>query len=191
MGAKLSDQVSAQFLSVDNGTLGCTGNHLAAWKWHADNPSRWAVVLEEDAVPVDDFREQLTAALDVAPAPIVSLYLGTGYIEDARTAALLKHADAADTNWIITRGRVLHAVALAVRHDVLSSMICDLHRSAQIDRELSRWARRRGYDVAYSHPSLVDHADIPSLVTRYRRSQRRAWHLGTRNEWHVEATRMA
>lgn len=191
MGAKLSDEVSAQFLSVDNGTLGCTGNHLTAWKWHADNPSRWAVVLEEDAVPVEDFREQLAAALDVAPAPIVSLYMGTGYIEDARTAALLKRADSAGANWILMRGRVLHAVAIAIRHDVLSSMISNVRQSAPIDRELSRWARRRGCDVAYSYPSLVDHADVPSLVTRYRRSQRRAWHLGTRDEWRTETTRMA
>lgn len=183
MGSKLADTVGADYLSVDNGSLGCSGNHLAAWKWHSDNPSAWSVVLEDDAVPVDGFREQLASALGVAPAPIVSLYLGTGYISDSRTKALLEKADAVGAHWIVTRGRVFHAVALAVRHEMLPSMLGTVSKRAAIDVEISRWARKHGHTVAYTNGSLVDHSDAPSLMCRYRRPERRAWRLGGNNPW--------
>lgn len=182
MGLKLADKISADHLSVDSGDLGCSGNHIAAWKWHAANPSSWSVVLEDDAVPVDDFREQLDSALSVAPAPIVSLYLGTGYISDYRTKAVLESADAIGAHWIITRGRVLHAVALAVRSELLPSML-EVDRRGPFDQELSRWARSHGHFVAYSNGSLVDHSDVPSLVSRYHRAKRRAWKVGGNSPW--------
>jgi len=182
MGLKLADKVSADHLSVDSGNLGCLDNHIAAWKWHAANPSAWSVVLEDDAVPVDDFREQLASALSVAPTPIVSLYLGTGYISDGRTKAMLKNADAAGAHWIVTRGTIFHAVALAVRSELLPSLL-EVDRRGPIDQGLSRWARSHGHAVAYSNGSLVDHSDPPSLVCRYRRPERRAWRFGGNNPW--------
>jgi len=192
MGTRLARQVEADYLSVDSGSLGCTGNHSAVWKWHADHPADWNVVLEEDALPVDRFRDQLTAALAVAPASIVSLYLGRGYIEDRRMEALLHSADTTGSHWVVAHGRILHAVALAVRGDLLPSMTTrfPLRRTQQIDRVLSQWARSHGHRVAYSVPSLVDHADEPSLVTRYRRLPRKAWRIGSRDDWSDRMIRM-
>ena len=170
---------------------GCTKNHVSVWKWHAENPASWSLTLEEDAAPVGDFRTQLAEALQVAPAPIVSLYLGRGYIEDVRTEALLGRADLLDMNWIVAQGRILHAVALAVRGDLLPSLVDALPRGDQpIDRMLSLWARRKGHQVAYSNPSLVDHLDKESLVTRYRRTERRAWRTGVRDGWCGKMMRM-
>lgn len=184
MGARLADRVAADYLSVDNATLGCTQNHAAVWRWHGEHPADWSVVLEDDALPVDDFRGQLAAALAVSPAPIVSLYLGRGYIDDRRTGSIVTRADLLDANWIVTPGRILHAVGLAVRADLLPSLIENLPpRDQPIDRHLSLWARRQGHDVAYTNPSLVDHWDGASLVTRYRRSERRAWRTGARSDW--------
>ena len=184
MGSRLADQVNADHLSVDTEMRGCTKNHVSVWKWHAENPADWNVVLEDDAAPVGNFRTQLAEALQVAPAPIVSLYLGRGYIEDARTEALLGRADLLDMNWVVTNGRILHAVALAVRGDLMPSLVESLPRGDQaIDRTLSLWARRQGHRVAYSNPSLVDHLDEKSLVTRYRRTERTAWRTGARDGW--------
>jgi hypothetical protein len=184
MGKQLAERVQAEFLSVDTDLRGCTWNHSQVWRAHAADPAEWNVVLEDDAIPVAGFVGQLADALPFAPAPIVSLYLGRGYIEDRYIEPMLVRADLLGANWIVTQGRILHAVALAVRGDVLPSLVENLPCGDHpIDRSLSLWARRQGHAVAYSNPSLVEHDDGKSLVTRYRRAERRAWRTGVRNDW--------
>lgn len=186
MGERLVNRVGADYLSIDNFGEGCTWNHSRAWTMLAglSQPDQWALVLEDDAEPVPGFREQLQLALAAAPAPIVSLYLGMGYIEDRSIGINLNRADMLGAHWVVTRGRILHAVALAVRGDLLPALVENLPRSnTPIDRSLSMWARREGHQVAYSWPSLVEHNDGPSLVTRYRRAPRRAWRTGVRDAW--------
>lgn len=186
MGERLVNQVGADYLSIDQFGEGCTWNHSRAWRMLAglSEPDQWALVLEDDAEPVPGFREQLQLALAAAPAPIVSLYLGMGYIEDRSIGINLTRADMLGAHWVVTRGRILHAVALAVRGDLLPELVDNLPRSnTPIDRSLSMWARREGHQVAYSWPSLVEHNDGPSLVTRYRRAARRAWRTGVRDAW--------
>lgn len=184
MGAKLADRVDADFLSVDDGSLGCTQNHVRAWRQHATNPSDWNLNLEDDAIPVEQFRDQLDKALKAAPTPIVSLYLGGGYIGDNLTRSLLDNASAIGAHWAVAQGSVLHTVALAVRREILAPMIEYLGaRTQAVDSALGSWALRNSYEIGYSIPSLVDHADEKSLVTKYRRSSRRAIMTGQRDEW--------
>lgn len=183
MGAQLYCLVDASFLAMDEGKLGCKGNHLQAWRWHAINPGEWSVVLEDDAVPVENFTEQLDAALAVAPAPIVSLYLGRGSVGDTYTAAHLRRAEHAGAHWLVGAGPH-HAVALALRSELIESMIDDVQRSRlAIDHAMSTWARRHGHQTAYCVPSLVDHRDVPSLIHRHRRAPRVAWQVGAREKW--------
>ena len=184
MGANLADLVDADFLSVDDGSLGCTQNHAQAWKQHSAKPADWNLNLEDDAVPVEQFRDQLDKALEAAPTPIVSLYLGGGYIGDNLTKALLDDARASGAHWAVTQGTILHAVALAVRQEILAPMIEYLGtRTRAVDSTLSTWALSNSYQIGYSIPSLVDHADEKSLVTKYRRTPRRAIMTGLRDEW--------
>jgi len=184
MGTRLAESVDANFLTVDDGSLGCTQNHVAAWQRHAQSSAEWNLNLEDDAVPVDAFRQQLEGALAAAPAPIVSLYLGGGYIGDSLTRALLESPEGMNAHWAVTQGGVFHAVALAVRGDILSPMIEFLRgRKGAVDSALSSWSLRNSYQIAYSIPSLLDHADGKSLVTKYRRSPRRAFRTGGRDEW--------
>ncbi len=194
MGADLAVQVDANYLNIDTEARGCTWNHSTAWRALAEaapQPGQFCLVLEDDAVPVEGFRDQLTAALAEAPAGIVSLYLGRGYIDDRRTENFLRRAEVLDTNWIVTHGRIMHAVALAVRSDLITELVDNLPTGKQpFDRALSMWTRRRGHQIAYSWPSLVDHADHPSLVTRYNRSERRAWRTGVREDWHDKMMHM-
>ena len=181
----LQKAVESNFLSVDDGTLGCRDNHLLAWKSHAEDPADWNVVIEDDAMPVDGFRDQLEAALDVAPAPIVSLYLGTGYIYDFQVQQIVKQALTIDANWIVT-DRLLHAVGVAVRGDLVSRLITGVRGRPQqaIDRAISMWARAAGHKVSYTMPSLLDHRDEASVVKpERRRSPRTGWKVGTRNRW--------
>lgn len=190
-GQQLADQVGADYLSVDTGNLGCLGNHLQVWKHHVANPADWNLTLEDDAVVRHDFRAQLDAALAAAPTDIVSLYWGGGYIDDARSGATALRAHESGVCWALTRGRVLHAVAVAVRGELLARMVGFLQTTRQpIDVTLSKWARLHHRHVAYSVPSLVDHADTASLVHRFRRAPRKAWSVGSRQHWSDESVYM-
>jgi len=189
---ELGAQVDADFVCMDDGALGCRANHVNAWNWHAAWPAEWAVVLEDDAIPVAGFRDQLSAVLAVAPAPIVSLYLGYGYIYDRDVKHHLDQAEIIDANWIVT-GRVLHAVGLAIRGELVESLLAALPRdkTQAIDRSVSLWARRAGHEVAYTIPSLVDHRDDTSLVLPHRRrSPRKAWKVGGRKQWNTTSIAM-
>ena len=72
----LMDQVGAAYISIDNGTLGCNGNHKQVWTWLNNHTDEWAIVLEDDSLPTPDFRDQASQALKVTPSPVVSFYLG-------------------------------------------------------------------------------------------------------------------
>lgn len=197
MAATLADEVRAERVAIDDGRLGCEANHLRAWRWHADRPqlSDWAVVLEDDAVPVQGFTEQLARALAATRCPVVSLYLGTGHPvwSQHAVADALERADE-QTCWLET-DRVLHAVGLAVRTELLPSMLETVEvevRRRPIDAAIGHWARANGYRVAHALPSLVDHADVPTVICRRadrsRQDQRprRAWRVGTREHWTSE-----
>lgn len=187
MADKLMDDLDADFCSMDDGHLGPGTNHRIVWSVISDANAEWSVVIEEDAQPVPGFRDQLDAALITAPAPIVSLYLGRlrppqyqGQILDA-----LQRADEHDAHWITSR-HCLHAVALAVKTELVPDMLAKLPM-LPIDQAIGTWARKRGHQIAYSVPSLVDHADGPTLIRhpdgKDRPAGRVAWRTGTRDSW--------
>ncbi len=99
---ELQQKVKAEFISIDDGTLGCNRNHHHVWNQLSHSPTHWALVLEDDALPVDRFRAQAAAALGAAPTPIVSLYLGTSrpasWQYSIRQA--VTRADRVDACWI-------------------------------------------------------------------------------------------
>lgn len=189
MGVALARQVGAEVIHLDDGTLGCRGNHNQAWNWHANHPADWHVVLEDDAVPVPDFRSQLVDALAAAPtatASVVSLYLGSGYIDDWKVKHSIEKAQRVGADWLLTQGRVLSAVALAIPGNVIPQLQKGLasRKSHAIDSALSLWARGNAHHVAYAVPSLVDHADERSLATPLRRrGPRRALSVGVHECW--------
>lgn len=193
MAKALARNVGASFLSIDNGTLGVEGNHWAVQNHLANLGASWSVVLEDDAEPVDGFRDQLSAALQSAPesACVLSFYLGRqrppqhqGAIGRAVQAAKMTGA-----NWILGN-RLLHGVAYAIRTDMLPSLLeFTTRRVTPIDQHITVWARetigRRS--VAYSAPSLCNHADMPTVVAhpdgQPRPPGRVAWQTGCRDHW--------
>lgn len=183
----LAQQVNAEFISVDTGLLGCDDNHEAVQHHLANLPSTWSVILEDDAQPVEDFTDQLTAALPLAPAPIVSLYLGRK--RPPHFQRRIEHALAAakeqDASWIVST-HLLHAVGYCIKTELLPSLLS--HDSVlPVDQHIGDWARRFGHLVGYTVGSLVEHQDAPTIVDHPdkapRRPGRKAWQVGGRTFW--------
>lgn len=186
---RLAAAVAAGYIHYDDGTLGCNASHRNTWSWHAANTTtEWSVTLEDDALPVDGFTGQLSAALAVAPAPIVSIYLGRQRPPQWQDRIALATAEATRVaaHWI-TGATVLHAVGIAVRTDLLPAMLAHAGHQLPADEAVTAWARHHGHRVAYTWPSLVDHADQPSLVRHrdgdVRLPGRIAWRTGTCSDW--------
>ena len=184
---QLADTVEADFISVDDGALGCNNNHALVQHTISVMPSVWSVFLEDDAVPVEHFRTQIAQALDVAPSPIVSLYLGRRRPPhwQVRFAAAIAEAKHENAHWIVST-HLFHAVGYAIRSDLLPSLLTHVS-NRPVDEHISGWAQHHGHTVAYTAPSLVDHADWPTVVDHpdgdVRRPGRRAWTVGGRNLW--------
>lgn len=195
----LADKVGASVLSVDDGLMGCTRHHIKVWTNLVQHGGDWLVVLEDDAVPVDGFREQLEMALDNSPpnrhgerAGIVSLYLGTGFPRAWQRFIKKAITEEKDANYVVS-SHLLHAVGTAIRLELVNDMLRFVawmsqdQRQWPIDEQITHWARMRGHLVAYTRPSLVDHMDGPSLVAhpdgQGREGKRVAYEVGCRHEW--------
>ncbi|MFJ1459742.1 hypothetical protein [Nocardia sp. N2S4-5] len=187
----LAAQLGA-YLSVDDGTLGAVGNHRHVWEVLVDAPARWVCVVEDDAVPVTDFGDQLAAALAAAPSPVVSLYLGSsrppGWMQ-ARMQLAVDAAESADACWVMT-DRMLHAVGICLRADLVQDMLVHtkhVRKLVPADQRFDRWLRLRRLRVAYTLPSLVDHRDGLTLIDhpdgQPRDEPRTAWRIGGRDSW--------
>lgn len=185
---QLARTVRADFVSIDNGYLGCDQNHEAVQYHLSTLPSTFSVVLEDDAVPVAGFREQLAQALPMSPSPIVSLYLGRlrpPWAQDG-IAAATEAADIENADWIVGT-HLLHGVGYAIRTELLPSLLAFQSRWP-VDQHISLWAQQYGHTIAYAWPSLVDHSDTPTVIGEHFDGQPRdpgrvAWRTGTHETW--------
>lgn len=179
--AALADVVGASVVSVDDGTMGCERNHQKVWRWLSQRTDDWAVVLEDDAVPVPGFRTQLAQALNHAPTPIVSLYLGRMRPPWAQDAILTAVTKASDADWIVSN-HMLHAVGYAIKAELLPTI--PRVGATPVDQHLSAWAP---HPISYCWPSLLDHADLPTIVDhpdgQPRPPGRVAWKTAAHQIW--------
>lgn len=186
---QLATIVGAAMVNVDDGTLGCEGNHRRTWTdLVTTGRAEWIVVLEDDAVvPELGFGGQLDGVLRNAPAPIVSLYLGTSRPPQhqawaARVTALASSRDSC----YIPANRLLHGVGVAIRRSIIADVLARLPVDLPIDEAITR-AARGAWRIAYCWPSIVDHHDGPTVAAhrdgRLRTQPRKAWCYGTRPCW--------
>ena len=192
---ELFETVGASYLSMDDGRLGCEGNHERVHGWLVAQPSLWSVVLEDDAVPVPDFRGQLEQCLTAAPAPLVSLYLGQSRPPQYQAAigCAVQSARRDDADWVLS-DRMYHGVAYAVRTDLLPSL-SGWRKGLPVDERISDFASWSGLDVAHCFPSLVDHADWPTVIERHNDGQPRtagrvAWSVKPHAGWSSKSVRV-
>jgi hypothetical protein len=187
----LARSIKAEFISIDDGMLGAEGNHEAVQHHLAGLPTTWSVCIEDDGVPVPDFNQQLHNALIMSPSPIVSCYLGRKRPPhwQKRIGAAILEAEGLNTSWIVGT-HLLHAVGYAIKTELLPSLL-EHESTLPVDEHISDWARRYGHLISYTVPSLVDHADQPTIVEhpdgQKRRPGRKAWKTGTRDHWTTEA----
>lgn len=183
-------------ITVDDGTLGAERNHIRAWERTAEVDAEWALTLEDDAIPVPGFLEQTERALTAAPEAVVSFYLGMAKPRrwQERIPSAIARADIEDAHWL-TAPHAIHAVAIAIHAELRRDWLDFAHDSKlPIDERVSAWCVARGHRVAYAHPSLVEHADGPTLIQhrdgKPRNEPRVAWRTGTRDTWNSKTVAM-
>lgn len=199
---KLADYIEAELVTVDSdGKLGAGANHERCYEWLYETTSApWCVILEDDAIPVKDFRNQLNLVLRAAPTGLVSLYLGR--TRPGRWQPSISQVIGSDRHFLLGT-ELLHHVAVAVHTPLIPSLLAHIRsdRSYQlgrlpIDEAVGRFARAVGIKVAYTHPSICDHdTRMPTVITRHVSSNpgdsgkrpaneiRKAWAFGSRKAW--------
>lgn len=171
-----AEALAARFdaeLFIDHLTLGSTWNHLRALNWGATKAGH-LMVLEDDAEPVDGFLNLAGEWIDSHPDDLTSFYLGTGYPPQYQPKIAAKLTEATDH---ITLPTLIHAVAYALPCSSIPGLPLTVSRPA--DYGLGQaWTRHTRRQVLYTVPSLVDHADTPSIENAGRRhTPRKAWRL--------------
>lgn len=191
----LRDAVDADAYNLDDGTLGCEGNHasvLADLCALVEPEDDWVVVLEDDVQLCPDFISNLNSALSVAPAPLVALYLGTGNPSGPVQRAVPPAIDLAtrtQSSWLIS-DVAIPCVAYAVHAELAEELLVDVLDLDGVEWPLrvSRWAQWHGYPCSYAHPSLVQHRDQQSAISptadmRFRQPRRAHKVVGARGAY--------
>lgn len=143
-----------------------------AWEL-ADPDADWHVLIQDDAVPCADLLAGLERALAfVPPDAVVSPYLGTGRNVPIRWEAMARAADTAGATWVRSQ-KLMWGVCIALPVKLIPDMIQYAETRAGVpdDMRVAGWAERRGHDVWYTWPSLVDHLQVPSL-TKHKARER-------------------
>jgi hypothetical protein len=176
-------------LLVDDGTLGEIANGDQAWGLH-DPEADWHLVLQDDAQPIDNLLHHVTAALEHAPRTAVSLYVGTGRPKQDAVQRAIQLATDRGTAWL-EHPTLLWGVAVAMPTDHIGPFLQWAKTShLPYDRRIGAYWQQVRTPVRYTWPSLVDHADGPTLVTHPwgpPKAPRRAWRVGTPDQWDTEA----
>lgn len=198
--SELCAAVHPDVISVDTWSdqLGCEDNHLAVLRQllalgeHGD----WCAVLEDDAKPVPALRGQLAEALPCAPAPIVSLYMGTGNpsgpVQREAFIPAVQQAQHQGAAWVMADA-LIGSVGYVVPWDVLADLVPELElRTGELPLRMTRWAQDLQLPVCYTMPSLVDHNDDDSVnaATAANRLPRRAHWFGSALRWNTGTVAM-
>ena len=132
----------------------------------ADPESDWHVVVQDDAVVAEHFREGLAEALKHVPfGAIVSGYLGTKRPAQNHVRSAIAHADKHGSPWVVL-DQLKWGPAIAVPTHTIPEMLewCDLQVTAPYDARIGwYYCDVLGWSCWYTWPSLVDHRQGPSL----------------------------
>lgn len=159
-------------LSVDDGSLGSVVNHDHVWASASQAGAEYTVVLEDDAVPVPGFTRHVSDALDSIPRDgACSFYIGGGSPDFSGADRAVLQAQLTDASWWQCR-HMMWGVALAFPTRYVPEL---LDRASYINRpydeRFGAAVKAMGMWCFYTVPSLVDHADGPSLLSSKNHSR--------------------
>jgi hypothetical protein len=182
--SELAQRLGAR-ISMDDGSRGETANGDRAWAAH-DPGSDWALTLQDDALPIDGFLGHALAALAHAPPTAVSFYVGTGRPMQPRVARAATKADKSGAAWLSCY-QLLWGVAVAMpTHHIDHFLAWAKDRTEPYDTRVGAYWHEQGVPIRYTWPSLVDHADGPTLLAHPwgpPKAARKAWRLGAADTW--------
>lgn len=140
-----------------------------AWQRAASVATDWAVVVQDDALPVTDARLHMQTALRSAPRTAVSFYVGTGRPRAHRVTHAVNRARQQSASWLQCDS-LLWGVAIALPAEHITPMLqWAATSSLPYDQRISAYYRRHlRTPVRHTWPSLVDHADGEGLVHHNR-----------------------
>jgi hypothetical protein len=170
-------------LVVDDGR-GEWATHERALEWAAGQRASHALVVQDDAVPVPRMIDHAAAAVDAYPGGPIGLYVGRSRPRPGQVERAVVEAEKHGASWL-EADSLLWGVATILPSGDLPGMLEWCSRSAlPYDQRVGSWYRRASRPVRYTWPSLVDHADGPSLIPgRPRREPRTAWRVGSPTSW--------
>ncbi|WP_196094568.1 hypothetical protein [Enterobacter roggenkampii] len=178
MAEELASKLEADIVFMDEHSAGANSNHLRALRWAAEQSDR-VIIIEEDALPVEGFRDKAQDWLARFPDGMLSFYLGTGRPPQYQKeiAGMLVDADRVSADHLVL-SKLIHGVCYSPPQGRLTRMLNAWNKTLAADYAVGE---AFGGRVIYPCYSLVDHADIPT-VERHpdnepRTERRRAWRL--------------
>lgn len=127
----------------------------------------WHVVVQDDAILADGFRDGVRAALGWhGPGDgSVSFYIGSGRPLPGHWKKLTTQAEQEGVSWIVD-ARLMWGVCVALPVDLIGRMVEHGDRQGGVpdDLRISRYLAAIGMHTWYTFPPLTDHAPVPSLL---------------------------
>lgn len=155
---------------MDDGTLGTYGNHRAALLAGAATGASHVCVLEDDAVPVDRFTEHVQRAAEAMPNELVGLYVGQSRPRAELIDRAVRRADEVGASWLHSIN-LLWGVGYLAPTSAIPSLVAasDIRTASRYaDTRIGQaWRSSQGRPIYYTWPSLVDHADGPSITNEH------------------------
>jgi hypothetical protein len=180
MAFKLATNVKADEVFMDDGFKGEWKNHEYAWRAAARSGCTHAVILQDDAVPIEDFRAHALRACEERPHNIISVYTGTHRPRKEQVLHAVKIAENQNASWL-TADTLMWGVGVILPVERIESVLSEAKKSKlPYDQRLGFVFQGFGELVYHTWPSLVDHADEPTVISGRpdRQGQRVAHKVG-------------
>lgn len=154
-------------VAMDDGR-GLIANGRAAWELH-DPEADYHLVIQDDAVPCDDFLTEARNHLATLEVPGAMSFYFSGKRHFKRIAEGRMERGKA-------RGRLRWGPAIALPTSWIPAMLrhYDGGTRAQYDARIGDWLKHAGVACSYPLPSLVEHRGTESLLGNEHRGERRA-----------------
>jgi len=145
---------------MDEESHGSTWNHRRALVWANDQPDR-VIIIEDDAIPVENFINKAALWLMRFPEHLVSYYLGTSRPPQYQPAVteMIKAADKVGRDHILFK-RLIHGVCYSVPKKDIPATLERMDMDAAADFSIGdAWMSVSQKEICYTIYSLTEHED--------------------------------